>query len=90
MLSQFEIHIHGRVQGVGFRAAARRQARSLGLKGWVRNLADGSVKAMIGGDSEPCNRFINWCREGSGYSWVERVDIQEKKADHLDAFRIIY
>ena len=90
MVSQFEILISGRVQGVGFRAAARRQARSLRLKGWVENLADGSVRVVVSGDSEYCAHFIKWCREGSGYSWVERVDILEMKPEHLNPFKIIY
>ena len=90
MISQFDIKISGRVQGVGFRAAARTQARTLQLKGWVENLADGSVRAVVNGDSEHCTHFINWCREGSGYSWVERVDILEMKPEHLALFEIIY
>jgi acylphosphatase len=90
MLSQFEIIISGRVQGVGFRAAARRQARSLQLKGWVENLADGSVRVVVSGDMENCSKFISWSREGSGYSWVERVDIHEMKPEHLPPFEIIY
>jgi acylphosphatase len=88
--SQFEIIISGRVQGVGFRAAARRQARHLGLKGWVENLADGSVRAVIGGDMESCTKFIKWCRDGSAYSWVEGIEIQEMKAEKLRPFEIIY
>ena len=90
MVSQFEIKAFGRVQGVGFRAAAKRQARSLQLNGWVENLADGSVRVVINGDSEHCAHFIKWCREGSGYSWVERVDILEMKPEHLNPFEIIY
>jgi len=90
MGNQYEINVSGRVQGVGFRAAARREARSLGLKGWVENLADGSVRIMIRGDSESCARFIKWCRDGSAYSWVEELDITEKKAEDLGPFSIIY
>ncbi len=90
MLNQFKIIISGRVQGVGFRAATRMQARSLGLKGWVENLPDGTVRTIICGDSKYCVKFINWCREGSGYSWVEKVDIQEMKPEPLDPFTIIY
>lgn len=90
MDSQFVINISGRVQGVGFRAAARREARSLRLKGWVENLADGSVRVMICGDSQSCTNFINWCREGSSYSWVEHVDITEMTPEALGPFRVIY
>jgi acylphosphatase len=90
MTSQYEIRVSGRVQGVGFRAAARRTARSLRLRGWVENMADGSVRVMILGDSDNCARFIHWCREGSAYSWVERVDIQEKNPESLGPFTIMY
>ena len=89
-MSQFEIIIKGRVQGVGFRSAARKQARSLGLKGWVENRPDGSVRAMIGGDMETCTRFINWCREGSAYSWVEGLELREVKPEQLGPFSVIY
>ena len=90
MYSQFEIIVFGRVQGVGFRAAARNQARSLQLRGWVENLADGSVRAVVNGDAERCTRFINWCREGTGFSWVERIDIEEMKPESLGPFVIRY
>ena len=90
MVSQFDIKISGRVQGVGFRAATLRQARFLRLRGWVENLADGSVRAVVKGDMENCTRFINWCKDGSAFSWVEKVDIREMKPEPLDPFRVIY
>jgi acylphosphatase len=90
MPSQYDIRISGRVQGVGFRAAARRQARFLRLTGWVENMDNGSVRAVICGDSENCAKFIAWCREGSAYSWVEGVDFREMAPQKLDPFRIIY
>ena len=90
MHNQFEIRISGRVQGVGFRAAARRQARYLRLRGWVENLADGSVRAVINGDMENCTKFISWCREGSAYSWVEGIDIRALVPEKLEPFEIIY
>jgi len=90
MLSQYDIIISGRVQGVGFRAAAGKQARFLRLKGWVENLADGSVRILVCGDTENCTSFINWCREGSAYSWVEKVDLREMKPEALGPFTINY
>ncbi|MEA3460854.1 MAG: acylphosphatase [Bacteroidota bacterium] len=90
MDSQFDIRISGRVQGVGFRAAARRQARLLQLKGWVENLTDGSVRVVIRGKTKRCTRFINWCREGTAYSWVEGVDIRDMEPEPLGSFTIIY
>jgi len=56
----------------------------------VENLADGSVRAVVNGDMKNCVKFINWCREGSAYSWVEGVDIREMEAENLDRFEIIY
>jgi acylphosphatase len=53
-------------------------------------MADGSVRIMIKGDANKCARFIHWCREGSAYSWVERVDIQEKDPESLGPFTVIY
>ncbi len=85
---QYEVVVHGRVQGVGFRYAARNQARSLGLKGWVENRSDGSVVAQIQGKAEACNGFIQWCSTGPGYSWVEGVDLIEKPPASLSHFRI--
>ena len=90
MQVQYEIRAHGRVQGVGFRAAARNQARSLKLKGWVENQRDGSVKIRVCGSQEMCNQFMQWCRRGSGYSWVERLDIQEMPPEPFSGFTVRY
>jgi len=90
LVNQYEIIISGRVQGVGFRYAAQKQARFLRLKGWVENMPDGSVRAMINGNAESCTSFINWCREGSAYSWIEGVELREMKPEPLGPFSINY
>jgi acylphosphatase len=87
---QYEIVVHGRVQGVGFRYSASREARSLNLKGWVENQADGTVRAVIQGNQEACYRFIRWCRKGPGYSRVEKLDIKEMAAESLKSFSVRY
>jgi acylphosphatase len=84
----YEIRIFGRVQGVGFRYAARNKARELGLSGWVENMADRSVRAAIQGDAASCNAFMNWCRVGTGYSWVERVEFIEKEPESFGPFTV--
>ena len=86
---QYEIIVHGRVQGVGFRYAARNQARSLGLKGWVENQPDGSVRTLVQGPQGACNSYMQWCQSGTAYSWVERIDIKEKPTSALPHFRIL-
>ena len=88
MKSQYKIVISGRVQGVGFRYAARDQARNLNLNGWVENLPDGSVLSVINGLEDSCVNFINWCRSGTGYSWVENVKITKMEPELLKSFVI--
>jgi acylphosphatase len=88
MKRQFELRVTGRVQGVGFRYSAREQARALGLNGWVENLSDGSVRAVIQGEEEACHLFIRWCRKGPGFSWVERVDVTEKSLSAMKPFSV--
>ena len=88
MIKHFEIRVYGRVQGVGFRFAAQNQARSLSLKGWVENHGDGSVIVAVQGDEPDCMAFIQWCKTGTGYSWVERIELTEKKTEEFRGFYI--
>jgi acylphosphatase len=59
-----QISVRGRVQGVGFRDALLREARRLGVTGWVRNRADGSVEAVVQGSAEAVDKIIVWARRG--------------------------
>jgi acylphosphatase len=65
--------ITGRVQGVGFRAWTRREARRRALRGWVRNRHDGSVEALIIGEAAAVEGLIEICRRGPGMARVEGV-----------------
>jgi acylphosphatase len=67
--------IHGRVQGVFFRAETRDRARSLGLDGWVRNTGDGSVEAVFEGDRDRIESMLVWCRRGPSLAQVDTVDV---------------
>lgn len=66
--------VSGRVQGVGFRAAARDRAVALGLAGWVRNLTDGRVEACATGDADALDALRAWLAHGPPAAGVERVD----------------
>jgi len=90
MKKHYEIRVHGRVQGVGFRYNARKMARSLNLKGWVKNEPDGSVLTAVEGEVERCNRYIYWCRQGPGYGWVERIEVTEKEPAGFRSFNVRY
>jgi acylphosphatase len=66
--------IHGRVQGVGFRAWTHHQAELHGLTGWVRNRRDGSVEAVFSGPDNLVDVMLKACHEGPRGSLVERVE----------------
>ena len=69
------IRVHGRVQGVSFRAAARAEARRLGLAGFARNQPDGSVAIEVEGDEAAVDAFVAWCRVGPPAARVERIEV---------------
>jgi len=63
----------GRVQGVGFRAFTLRRAQKIGVDGWVRNLADGTVEALAEGSEREHAEFEMSLREGPRFSSVQLV-----------------
>jgi len=71
--------VSGRVQGVAFRAYARAAARKVGATGWVRNLPDGRVEALVEGASEHVDSMVAWFHKGSPSSKVEKVTIYDEK-----------
>jgi acylphosphatase len=75
------LHITGRVQGVGYRLWATRTAATLGLRGWVRNLADGSVEALAIGPSDTVTDFVAACRHGPRAAQVTAVSVAEAEDD---------
>ena len=72
------LRIHGKVQGVGFRFFATRVARRLGLKGWIENLRDGTVEALVEGEPTSIDEWINEIKEGPRYAEVTKID-QERR-----------
>ena len=70
--------VHGRVQGVFFRETTCQEARKLGLSGWVRNLADGTVETEFQGEEEGVGRMLDWLPQGSSLSRVTRVENREE------------
>lgn len=69
--------ITGRVQGVGYRASFEAQARSLKLVGWVRNRTDGSVEAMVRGDTQSLDAIVAWAKHGPSLARVDEVKVVE-------------
>jgi acylphosphatase len=67
--------VHGRVQGVAFRAFVWREARELQIDGWVRNCSDGTVEALAHGSIELLARFKALLERGPRLSRVDRVEV---------------
>lgn len=76
--------IHGRVQGVFFRESMSRQARQLGVTGWVRNCRDGTVEAMVQGSPEAVGQIVAWSRIGPEMARVERIEVGPGSGDYAD------
>ncbi len=83
--------VTGLVQGVNFRAYAHRRAVELGLVGYVRNCADGSVEIIAEGTRERLARLLDWARHGPAAAVVENVDAQWRAAvGEFQRFEIRY
>lgn len=67
------LRIEGHVQGVGYRAWAVRQAEALGLAGWIRNAADGTVEVAVRGEAAQVRRFAELLKQGPRHARVVRV-----------------
>ena len=67
--------ISGRVQGVFFRVETKRAADGFGVLGWVRNLKEGSVEAMLEGDQDRVDALLEWCKEGPAHAQVSDVKL---------------
>jgi len=73
-MQHVNIKISGKVQGVFYRQSAQKKARELGITGWVRNEEDGTVYVEAEGEEQDLEKFIKWCRKGSGGASVSNLD----------------
>jgi acylphosphatase len=80
--------VHGAVQGVFFRVEARDRARSLGVGGWVRNTAYGSVEAVFEGEDEQVESMVDWCGRGPRGAQVDDVAVTWAEPQGEDDFSI--
>ena len=86
----FRIQVTGRVQGVGFRWSAAREARNLGIRGLVKNLSNGSVYIEAEGHAEQLKAYVEWCKKGPGAGYVESAITEELVPVNYTDFRIEY
>ncbi len=90
-MQRARIRIKGKVQGVFFRASTRETAQRLGIKGWVRNLSDGTVETVAEGEDDALEKFIAWCKKGPENALVTDIDIDMQAATgKFDNFTIEY
>ena len=75
-MAQKQIHMvaRGRVQGVFYRASAAREAKRLGLTGWVKNRQDGAVEMVVEGEEDQVKDFLSWAQHGPSTARVEKVE----------------
>ena len=71
-----QARVHGRVQGVFFRASTARQAQALGLSGHARNLPDGSVEVLCCGSAGAVDALCEWLKQGPPAARVDRLECQ--------------
>jgi len=85
----YKIYIKGRVQGVGFRHETRTMARYYGLTGIVKNLPDGRVYIEAEGNRGSLDSFLQWCRKGPDYGYVESVTKETGDLKGYSAFNVV-
>ena len=76
-MPRYKIIAHGRVQGVGFRWTALREAQRNGLTGWVRNRADGAVEMEAQGPEPDVSAFSAGLRANRGAIWIDHMEVRE-------------
>jgi acylphosphatase len=82
------LKIYGVVQGVFFRQHTMEKARELGISGWVRNCADGTVEAEAQGKEDALMKFIEWCHDGPQRAEVDKIDVTPTTLKNFSSFQI--
>ncbi|MDH3835031.1 MAG: acylphosphatase [Nitrosopumilus sp.] len=88
---RIRIFVTGKVQGVFFRQALKVMAKKNDVFGWVKNLNDGRVEAVLEGDEEKVSRLVEWAHGGPANARVEDVEIRnEKFTGEFSKFDVLY
>lgn len=88
MQKHLNIHVFGQVQGVVFRFSASEVAQNLGVRGFVKNLEDGSVYIEVEGQENNLNEFISWCKKGPPFAKVKKIEVKEGNIKNFSIFEI--
>ena len=87
---RIDLIIEGRVQGVAYRYSAKMKAESLGIRGSVQNLRDGSVFVTAQGEKEAVDNFVRWCYKGPPGAIVRNIETVHGKTEEFNEFRVRY
>lgn len=82
------LRVHGLVQGVGFRWATAAEARRLGVAGWVRNRADGTVEVYAEGEPDALDALAGWAQDGPRFADVSHVEVTDAQPTGSVGFEI--
>jgi acylphosphatase len=85
-MKHLKIKVHGKVQGVYYRATTVEKAKLFGVHGFVRNEKDGTVYIEVEGEGENLEKFISWCHIGPERAVVEKVIIEEGNLQNYENF----
>ena len=85
---RYRVLVSGRVQGVYFRGTCRQLALQRGVRGWVRNLPDGRVEAVLEGTPEEVHRLVDWVHHDPRAATVTGVAVCEERPEGLGGFVI--
>lgn len=88
MKKHFNIKIYGLVQGIFFRATAKKLADDLGIVGFAENKPDGSVYIEAEGEENKLNKFVKWCNKGPQMAQVEKILVTEGKLKNFSKFEV--
>ena len=81
--------VKGKVQGVFYRASARKMAETLGVTGWIQNTDDGSVEAMASGTEAKLQKFVDWCHQGPVQAYVTHVYVKPVADEEFTGFQVL-
>lgn len=81
-------YVSGRVQGVWYRASAKKMAKRLGVNGWIRNTTDGRVETLICGTQTAVDEMLQWLWQGPIAAQVDKVDVESVQGEFFTDFEV--
>jgi len=88
MIKRYKIVVKGKVQGVGYRFSCMEAAYKYGVKGFVKNNADGTVTVEAEGEKDALQSFISWCKKGPLWARVKDTEVEEIEVKNDPTFEI--